>query len=609
MAGTSTAPTPSADDNSTKIATTQYVQTEIKPIEVNADIVNKRVTNIEKLLEGNLYDYQTDTDSKYTKTVPQGAMPYASLDSVGGKTVVWNQLVQNGNFESTTGWVQDFSVISVSNNILTMQPSEEGRTTFSTRGFNLAIGTQVVGHKYLVSVDVLANVNCSIMPQIYGMGVYVPVSANTWTNLNSIYTLATIITNYTVRLNAYTGSASTTFDMSAQVQVKNYKVFDLTLMFGSGNEPTTVAEFQQMFPASYYSYNAGTLLSAGVTEVDSLSANLAYGLDGAGVPSDTSTAGTTKRQFTLGKYVVGLSHNNIYIPANIVSSSVTANDVTMTAGSNGNYGVGFPFVATPGTKYVASYSSQTHGRMSVTWYQYDGTYISSDYAISNNQVVTAPANANVGVLILATDSANVTTTFADYQIKEGESTLPYSKPFKFSYPIPAEIQALEGYGWSAGSVFNYIDYERKVFVQNVGRVDLGTLNWAFSSYLVFVSSELINIAKANSAGLSTTNIISEKYTAKAMIYVTSMSNYEISLGNNQYVYVKTDGTDQIPPTGMFYFELATPIETDISAYLTDDNLISVESGGTLTFPNQNGDDYRINVPSSETYMIDLQASL
>ena len=58
-----------------------------------------------------------------------------------------------------------------------------------------------------------------------------------------------------------------------------------------------------------------------------------------------------------------------------------------------------------------------------------------------------------------------------------------------------------------------------------------------------------------------------------------------------------------------YYELQTPIEVDISAYITDDNLISVESGGTLTFPNSNGDDYRIDVPSSETYMVDLQEAI
>ena len=57
------------------------------------------------------------------------------------------------------------------------------------------------------------------------------------------------------------------------------------------------------------------------------------------------------------------------------------------------------------------------------------------------------------------------------------------------------------------------------------------------------------------------------------------------------------------------YELATPQEIDISAYLTDDNLIEVESGGTLTFPNSNGTDYQIPVPSAETYMINLQEAV
>jgi hypothetical protein len=58
-----------------------------------------------------------------------------------------------------------------------------------------------------------------------------------------------------------------------------------------------------------------------------------------------------------------------------------------------------------------------------------------------------------------------------------------------------------------------------------------------------------------------------------------------------------------------YCQMKKPIETDISAYLTDDNLIQVESGGTLTFENQHGDDYRLPVPSTEEYMIDLQSAI
>lgn len=38
-------------------------------------------------------------------------------------------------------------------------------------------------------------------------------------------------------------------------------VFDLTRMFGSGNEPSTVEEFTSLFPLPYYAYDSGSLLS------------------------------------------------------------------------------------------------------------------------------------------------------------------------------------------------------------------------------------------------------------------------------------------------------------------------------------------------------------
>ena len=42
------------------------------------------------------------------------------------------------------------------------------------------------------------------------------------------------------------------------------QLFDLTAMFGAGNEPSTVEEFRSLFPASYYAYNAGgTLMTVG----------------------------------------------------------------------------------------------------------------------------------------------------------------------------------------------------------------------------------------------------------------------------------------------------------------------------------------------------------
>ena len=58
---------------------------------------------------------------------------------------------------------------------------------------------------------------------------------------------------------------------------------------------------------------------------------------------------------------------------------------------------------------------------------------------------------------------------------------------------------------------------------------------------------------------------------------------------------------------MLYYELATPIVTDISDLIPDDFLrnLTVEAGGSVTFKNGNGDSYRIPVPNEEEYIVKL----
>lgn len=58
---------------------------------------------------------------------------------------------------------------------------------------------------------------------------------------------------------------------------------------------------------------------------------------------------------------------------------------------------------------------------------------------------------------------------------------------------------------------------------------------------------------------------------------------------------------------ILYYELATPIVTDISTLIDDDFLrnMEVEAGGSITFKNSNGDSYRIPVPNEEEYIVKL----
>lgn len=52
------------------------------------------------------------------------------------------------------------------------------------------------------------------------------------------------------------------------------QLFDLTQMFGSGNEPTTVAEFEALYPEAYYPYSAPTLLPVNIAGIKSVGFNI-----------------------------------------------------------------------------------------------------------------------------------------------------------------------------------------------------------------------------------------------------------------------------------------------------------------------------------------------
>ena len=51
-------------------------------------------------------------------------------------------------------------------------------------------------------------------------------------------------------------------------------------------------------------------------------------------------------------------------------------------------------------------------------------------------------------------------------------------------------------------------------------------------------------------------------------------------GDENLANAITDGTKET------VYELATPVETNVSAYFTDDNLLPVEAGGTITAVNE-----------------------
>lgn len=394
---------------------------------------DRKLDALWKLNQGISYEFQTDDTEAYQKTVPSGAK-MANVKSIGGKTIVWNQLNLNDKNSITRDG------ISFTNNkdgswTITGTCSTSNGGSANVLIYKFA-DKFVSGHKYLVKADKYFDENYGFA--LNGATFPLKKAAIIDYAFNPVIFVKDKVTvdNVTMRMN----------------------IFDITQMFGAGNEPSTPEEFEAMFPADYYPYNAGELMSAPVNEV-------------------------------------------VYL-----------------------------------------------------------------------------------------DTKNQET----------------------SYPIPQAILNLPGYGWSAGDVRNYVDWEEKRYHKRVGKVDWERLDWEYANdYLGMPVFYTTNIPPGIAS--KTMNIITSRYIPTDKVFSTQQVDKAIAIAASGAVYVRDNSySDKDTFVNalngqIIYYELAEEQIIDISDII--DNIfqepIEVEAGGTLTFKNSHGDNYRIPVPSSEEYVISL----
>ena len=380
-------------------------------------LAQRRIDVLWKLSQGIVYEFQSDDTDGYKKDVPPGGK-YVGLKQIGGKSLVWGQLLQVGKhfFESV---IKDhFYLLRGVANV-----TEKADVYGYVRPTGFTINTQANIGKFDVGTH---KINCIIQAKENNSG------------------------SNTGDANFWCGSGNATFD--------NINLFDLTAIFGAGNEPSTVEEFEAMFPDDYYPYSDPEVVHASIETVESVGKN------------------------------------------------------------------------------------------------------------STNTLI-----------------------------------------------IPEAIRNLDGYGWSAGNVYNYVDFENKKFHKRVGCVDLGTLEWT-SKTVCYFRAVLSTIKPGNNA--KTSNGCCKKYLLYDANNLTRVTK-GIALGVNQLHNVDvwdenyTDVTTfKTAMSGvLLYYELATEEVTDISDLLAeldeDAFMLPVEPGGTLTFKNPLGDGYRIPVPNSEEYILKL----
>ena len=277
-----------------------------------------------------------------------------------------------------------------------------------------------------------------------------------------------------------------------------------------------------------------------------------------------------------------------------------------------------------GSKYTLSFKVKSSGanqgglRWSLqtgknTSYAHDSSLIKSEVGYVANTEYQA-----VATFVATTDFVSLCTIMPmvyDVQLENGDTATGYSPFYQTEYPIPEAIKALPGYGWSAGTAKNYVDYENKRYVQCVQSVDLGTLTWTKGESVSFKTHHLAGQKLTKSYGIAP-NFMCPRYSTKTQNESwgkTSITGISATSNVGGYIYVNdTSYADaaafkQAMQGVILYYELETPFVTDISSLIPDDFLrnLTVEAGGSITFKNSNGDDYRIPVPSEEEYVVKL----
>lgn len=198
-------------------------------------------------------DY-TETDAMFTsRQVPSVAVgDVCKITSVRGKSVVWNQLVENG----------DFNITFTSNE------------TYYYRAKPISIRF-IGGHVYYMAVDVSRTISDNNGVAVGFLGSMIEAPMISFYNdepdgrKSIIKSQSSDLSVSYIWINNYEFKRG--FSVGDTVTANELVIIDLTLMFGLGNEPSTVEEFEALYP-DYHSYNEGELVSNAASGVEMLDA-------------------------------------------------------------------------------------------------------------------------------------------------------------------------------------------------------------------------------------------------------------------------------------------------------------------------------------------------
>ena len=211
------------------------------------------------------YPSSVTTYSPYENLCPITGLSSVNVidDPKHGGFVYWNQLCNNGDFSIASGWSTRGAAgtISYDTDEITYTVSEV--SSWQSNDIKPDTNVNIIrNHKYFVSATIKAEKSVPFVFEAYsgtlGSAIFETTIGNTVANEYS--TVSGIVTGDRTKDSCYLLYGIGNYSDKAVGDIykfKNLMFFDLTLMFGEGNEPTTVDEFIALFPHDYYDYNTG----------------------------------------------------------------------------------------------------------------------------------------------------------------------------------------------------------------------------------------------------------------------------------------------------------------------------------------------------------------
>lgn len=456
----------------------------------------------------------------------------ARIESFKGKTLAWNQLARE--FSSTYWDGLNVTDLSFNDGEMSFIPNSDRLNSHAELKGAYPI-SNIEGHKYYIAVTAKKDVAGDILVRF--CAGYLSAIFNVGSNYARYSTISTSTGSGYDAFNWIVGN-----NANVKVYVKDFILIDLTLMFGAGNEPSTVAEFEALFPLPYYAYNPGTLISNDAESLETVWFNQ-WDEEWVNGYWSNNQFHPNAAQVCPKNFISAFPNTQYYIKRSGHPGSVDAYD------SNKNL---LGEVA-PWSSYNASFI--TPANTSYIMFYYDGGTYNHDICIN------------------ISDSAR-NGTYEPYH----KFTLPLNlNSFKVK-DSQGNISTITGLK-SAGNVYDEIVGNK--YIKRIGEVDLGTLDWNFNQYGNFSRFGCsFTLGKQGQTLVRAANAITPRYIADK--YVTDgntlASDKTFNLIYNSIFILDNAYSDSASfKTAMsgvtLYYELATPITYDLAEPLRTDYIV------------------------------------